>query len=127
MPFERLDDRMMVFDSMVSEMHEAGDYNIRASQSSNKQLVELFNKIHAEEQVHIHLYTDAMSQRGWESPLQTNPQDVAKAQNEGRTQGRQMSQQAAQPGGPGGARGGVQGVAQGVPAGPGAPPGPGTT
>lgn len=77
-----MDDRTMLLDAMVSDKHEAGDYNIRSVETGNQQLLQLFQNIYREEQEHVHMFMQAMSQRGWQVPLQSHPQDLAQVRSE---------------------------------------------
>jgi spore coat protein CotF len=87
--FDKLDDQAMLLDAMVSDKHEAGDYNIRSSECSNKQLLDLFQNIWREEQQHVHMFMDAMTQRGWTTPLKAHSTDISQVQSEARNKAAQ--------------------------------------
>ncbi|MHB1418897.1 MAG: spore coat protein [Bacillota bacterium] len=79
---QNLDDRTMLLDALVSDKHEASDYTLRSIETANPQLLQLFQSIYRDEQEHVHLFMNAMSQRGWQSSLQAQPQDVYQIRSE---------------------------------------------
>ena len=87
----KLDDRAMLFDALVSDKHEAGDYNIRQSECSNQQLLQVFQDNYRDEQRHVHMFMEAMTQRGWQTPIQADQQHISQVQNAGRQQESQIS------------------------------------
>ncbi|MHB1128336.1 MAG: spore coat protein [Bacillota bacterium] len=79
---QKLDDRTMLQDALTSDKHEASDYTLRSIETSNQQLLQLFQSIYREEQEHVHMFMNAMSQKGWQSSLQAQQQDIAQIRSE---------------------------------------------
>lgn len=79
MPNTNMSEKDMITDLLFSEKKITSNYDTYSNEASNTNLRnELLGILNSEHDVHNMLY-DAMSQKGWYTPMGVNPQDIQKA------------------------------------------------